>query len=86
MSRLVEVSVDFMFELGLGDSLCGVTFECDHPAAATALPQVSGTSLPVDGDLTPAQIEAATEYAKVYPKPGRPLPRRSFKKMLADMA
>ena len=37
-------------------------------------------------DLTPDQIEAATEYAKVYPKPGRPLPRRSFKKMLADMA
>jgi uncharacterized protein (DUF433 family) len=36
--------------------------------------------------LTPAQIEAATEYAKVYPKPGRPLPRRSFKKMLADLA
>jgi uncharacterized protein (DUF433 family) len=37
-------------------------------------------------NLTPAQIEAASEYAKVYPKPGRPLPRRSFKKMLADMA
>jgi len=36
--------------------------------------------------LTPAQIEAATEYAKVYPRPGRPLPTRSFKKMLSDMA
>jgi uncharacterized protein (DUF433 family) len=36
--------------------------------------------------LTQAQIEAAVEYAKVYPKPGRPLPARSFKKMLADMA
>lgn len=36
--------------------------------------------------LTPAQIEAATEYAKVYPKPGRPLPVRSFKRMLSDMA
>ena len=36
--------------------------------------------------LTPAQIEAAAEYAKVYPKPGRPLPTRSFKKTLADMA
>lgn len=36
--------------------------------------------------LTPAQIEAATEYAKVYPRPGRPLPTRSFKKMLTDMA
>jgi uncharacterized protein (DUF433 family) len=37
-------------------------------------------------ELTPAQIEAATEYAKVYPRPGRPLPTRSFKKMLAGMA
>ncbi len=36
--------------------------------------------------LTPAQIEAATEYAKVYPKPGRPLPTISFKKALVDMA
>jgi uncharacterized protein (DUF433 family) len=37
-------------------------------------------------NLTSAQVEAATEYAKVYPKPGRPLPTRSFKKTLADMA
>ena len=36
--------------------------------------------------LTSAQIEAATESAKVYPKPGRPLPTRSFKKALGDMA
>lgn len=36
--------------------------------------------------LTTAQIAAAAEYAKVYPKPGRPLPARSFKRMLSDMA
>jgi uncharacterized protein (DUF433 family) len=36
--------------------------------------------------LTVGQIEAATAYAKVYPRPGHPLPTRSFKKMLADMA
>jgi uncharacterized protein (DUF433 family) len=36
--------------------------------------------------LKPEQIEAAVEYAKVYPRPGRPLPGRSFKKALADMA
>jgi uncharacterized protein (DUF433 family) len=36
--------------------------------------------------LTAAQIEAAIEYAKVYPRPGRPLPGRSFKKALTDMA
>jgi uncharacterized protein (DUF433 family) len=36
--------------------------------------------------LTPAQVEAAVEYVKVYPKSGRPLPTRSFKRTLADMA
>ena len=36
--------------------------------------------------LTPAQVEAAVEYAKVYPKPGRPLPPRSLKRMLSDLA
>ena len=36
--------------------------------------------------LTPAQVDAAAEYAKVYPKTGRPLPERSFKRMLSDMA
>jgi hypothetical protein len=36
--------------------------------------------------LTPAQIDAAIEYTNVYPKPGRPLPARSFKRMLSDMA
>jgi uncharacterized protein (DUF433 family) len=36
--------------------------------------------------LTPALVDAAAEYAKVYPKPGRPLPGRSLKRMLTDMA
>lgn len=36
--------------------------------------------------LTPAQVEAAVEYAQVYPKAGRPLPARSLKRMLSDMA
>jgi len=37
-------------------------------------------------DLTPERVDAAVEYAKVYPKTGRPLPMRSFKRMLSDMA
>ena len=35
--------------------------------------------------LTRAQIESAIEYAKAYPKKGRPYPARSFKRMVADM-
>lgn len=36
--------------------------------------------------LSRKQVEAAVEYAKVYPRTGRPLPQRSFKRMLGDLA
>lgn len=36
--------------------------------------------------LTPTQIEAAIDYAKAYPKRGRPYPARSLKRALAVLA
>jgi uncharacterized protein (DUF433 family) len=36
--------------------------------------------------LSVEQIDAAIGYAQRYPRPGQPLPSRSFKRMLADMA
>lgn len=36
--------------------------------------------------LKKEQVEAAVEYAKAYPKRGRPYPARSLKRMLADLA
>jgi hypothetical protein len=36
--------------------------------------------------LSTDQVEAAVEYAKVYPRTGRPLPTRSLKRMLSDLA
>ncbi len=35
--------------------------------------------------LSRAQVEAAIEYAKIYPKKGRPHPSRSFKRMIGDV-
>jgi uncharacterized protein (DUF433 family) len=35
--------------------------------------------------LSRGQVEAAIEYAKVYPKKGRPYPVRSFKRMVGDV-
>jgi uncharacterized protein (DUF433 family) len=35
--------------------------------------------------LTRAQVETAIEYARAYPKKGRPYPARSFKRMVADL-
>jgi hypothetical protein len=31
-------------------------------------------------------VEAAVEYARIYPRTGGPLPSRSLKRMLADLA
>ena len=36
--------------------------------------------------LSCKQVEAAVEYAKIYPRTGRPLPVRSFKRLLGDLA
>jgi hypothetical protein len=36
--------------------------------------------------LTSGQVEAAVEYARVYPRTGRPLPTRSLKRVLGDLA
>jgi uncharacterized protein (DUF433 family) len=36
--------------------------------------------------LSPEQVEAAIEYAKAYPKRGRPYPARSLKRTLAELA
>jgi iron complex transport system substrate-binding protein len=37
---------EILFALGLGDSVCGVTFECDYPAAARSKPVVVYSKLP----------------------------------------
>jgi len=55
---LLPSATEIVFALGLADSLRGVTFECDHPVEARSFPHVSGTALPIESDLTPAQIDA----------------------------
>jgi iron complex transport system substrate-binding protein len=54
---LVPSATELLFALGLGTEVIAVTHECDHPAAARALPQVTRDSLPAG--LTPGQIDAA---------------------------
>jgi hypothetical protein len=57
-----------------------------HVIAALTRGQSAAEIIEDYPDLTPERIDAAVEYAKVYPKTGRPLPTRSFKRMLSDMA
>ena len=39
-------ATEVLFALGLGDSVCGVTFECDYPAEARSKPVVVYSKLP----------------------------------------
>ena len=54
---LLPSATELVYELGLGDSLCGVTFECDHPPEARDKPIVSNTALPSEQPLSPGQID-----------------------------
>jgi hypothetical protein len=54
--------------------------------AALAQGETSADILSDYPELVPPQIQAAVEYAAVYPRSGRPLPARSFKQSLTAMA
>jgi iron complex transport system substrate-binding protein len=54
---LLPSATELVYELGLGDALQGVTFECDHPAEARTKPVVSDTALPTDRPLAPGEID-----------------------------
>jgi uncharacterized protein (DUF433 family) len=54
--------------------------------AALAAGQGVDATLEDHPGLTRAQVEAAAEYARAYPKSGRPYPARSFTRMLGELA
>lgn len=57
-----------------------------HMVAALARAQSVAEIVADFPSLTPAQVEGAIEYAKAYPKRGRPYPARSLKRALAELA
>ncbi|MGN6586306.1 MAG: cobalamin-binding protein [Solirubrobacterales bacterium] len=59
IASLVPSATEMLFALGLGESIVGVTHECDFPAAASALPQLTATVLP-EG-LSAGEIDAAVK-------------------------
>jgi iron complex transport system substrate-binding protein len=59
IASLVPSATEMLFALGLGDDVVGVIHECDHPAAAAALPHLTATVLP-EG-LSAGEIDAAVK-------------------------
>jgi iron complex transport system substrate-binding protein len=56
IASLVPSATEMLFALGLGESVVGVTHECDFPAAARELPHLTATVLPAG--LGAAEIDA----------------------------
>ena len=54
---LVPHATELLFALGVGDSVVGVTHECDYPPEALALPKITRDKLPTG--LSAAEIDAA---------------------------
>lgn len=59
IASLVPSATEMLFALGLGESVVGVTHECDWPPAASELPQLTATVLPPG--LAAGEIDAAVK-------------------------
>ncbi|HET7509947.1 MAG TPA: cobalamin-binding protein [Solirubrobacterales bacterium] len=59
IASLVPSATEMLFALGLGESVVGVTHECDWPPAAAALPHLTATVLPAG--LSAGEIDAAVK-------------------------
>lgn len=59
IASLVPSATEMLFALGLGESVVGVTHECDWPPAAAQLPHLTATVLPAG--LSAGEIDAAVK-------------------------
>jgi iron complex transport system substrate-binding protein len=57
IASLVPSATEMLFALGLGDSVVGVTHECDYPVGAEQLPHLTRSVIPPG--LDPAEIDHA---------------------------
>jgi iron complex transport system substrate-binding protein len=60
---LLPSATEILFAIGAGDSVVGVTHECDFPAAARDLPKVTANAVIVDGE-SPAEIDRHIHAAR----------------------
>jgi iron complex transport system substrate-binding protein len=65
---LLPGATETLFALGVGDSVVGVTHECDHPAAARERPSVTRPTLELEG-LKGGEVEARVAAAAASGQP-----------------
>lgn len=69
IASLVPSATEMLFALGLGESVVGVTHECDYPPAAAELPHLTATVLPAGlsaGEIDRAVKEVVGEGRALY--------------------
>jgi iron complex transport system substrate-binding protein len=69
IASLVPSATEMLFALGLGDDVVAVTHECDYPAEAARLPQLTATALPPGlsaGEIDAAVKEVVSEGQALY--------------------
>ncbi len=59
IASLVPSATEMLYALGLGEDVVAVTHECDHPAAARGLPQLTRTV--ISDVLSAGEIDAAVK-------------------------
>jgi iron complex transport system substrate-binding protein len=59
IASLLPSATEIVYALGLGDSLVGVTDECDYPPDAVTKPVISRSGLPQGRPLAAREIDAA---------------------------
>ncbi|CUX67613.1 conserved hypothetical protein [Agrobacterium tumefaciens str. Kerr 14] len=86
MAKLEAVRGRIESDGGNGEaSVRGTTISAHLVAALARENGIAGVLIDIPS-LTKDQVEAAVEYAKAYPKRGRPYPAKSLKSTLAAMA
>lgn len=80
---LLPSATEIVYLLGLGDSLVGVTHECNFPAEASTRPQVSYSTIP--HDATPIQINDLVEQSAAGGAPTHGLDAETIRDLQPDL-
>lgn len=82
---LLPSATEIVFELGLGDHLEGVTYECDFPPEAASKPVVSNTALPQDRPLSAGDIDRLVGEHMANGQPLYQLEKELIQKIQPDL-